>query len=197
MTDIASGRGGGRLAPVPSEADDPGLARVFDVFRKADRDVPVLYRTLGNAPAMLDAWTNLAWPLRHDAKSDRGLRELIVMRVAQLTDAPFEWLAHWEMAVKHGIAREQLTALGAWESSERYSDEQRAVLAMTDELTKDLEVSDATWERLTARFEPGEVVELLLTASFYSCVSRVLRALGLAEDVDPADPRLAALRNSG
>jgi AhpD family alkylhydroperoxidase len=146
---------------------------------------------------MLDAWTNLAWPLRHDAKSDRGLRELIVMRVAQLTDAPFEWLAHWEMAVKHGIAREQLTALGAWESSERYSDEQRAVLAMTDELTKDLEVSDATWERLTARFEPGEVVELLLTASFYSCVSRVLRALGLAEDVDPADPRLAALRNSG
>jgi AhpD family alkylhydroperoxidase len=197
VTDIASGRGGGRLAPVPSEADDPGLARVFDVFRKADRDVPVLYRTLGNAPAMLDAWTNLAWPLRHDAKSDRGLRELIVMRVAQLTDAPFEWLAHWEMAVKHGIAREQLTALGAWESSERYSDEQRAVLAMTDELTKDLEVSDATWERLTARFEPGEVVELLLTASFYSCVSRVLRALGLAEDVDPADPRLAALRNSG
>jgi len=195
--DIAQGRGGGRLAPVPEAADDPGLARVFDVFRDAGRDVPVLYRTLGNAPAMLDAWTNLAWPLRHDATSDRGLRELIVMRVAQLTDAPFEWLAHWEMAVKHGITTEQLTALGGWTSTELFTDEQRDILAMTDELTGDLQVTDATWGRLTARFDAGEVVELLLTASFYSCVSRVLRALALADDVDPDDPRLTALRSSG
>jgi len=197
VTDIASGRGGGRLAPVSSAADDPGLARVFDVFRNAGRDVPVLYRTLGNSPAMLDAWTNLAWPLRHDAKTDRGLRELVVMRVAQLTDAPFEWLAHWEMAVKHGVSTEQLTALADWAPSGLFSEEQRDVLAMTDELTRELQVSDATWERLTARFDPGEIVELLLTASFYSCVSRVLRALGLAEDVDQADPRLVALRASG
>ena len=59
---------------------------------------------------------------------------------------------------------------------------------MTDELTLDLEVGDATWAALADRYEPGELVELVLTAAFYSCVSRVLRTLRLP--VDPTDPRL-------
>jgi alkylhydroperoxidase family enzyme len=187
------GSSAGRLPPVPSDADDPALVGVFDVFRDAGRNVPVLYRTLANAPAMLQAWTGLAWPLRHEAKSDRGLRELLIMRVAQLTDASFEWLAHWDMAVKHGIREDQLAALSAWQNSDLFSDEQRYVLAMADELTTTLEVGEHTWERLATTFDAGELIELLLTVSFYSCVSRMLRALRLDVDVDPHDPRLASL----
>ena len=59
---------------------------------------------------------------------------------------------------------------------------------MTDELTVDLEVGEATWAALAERYEPGELVELVLTAAFYSCVSRALRTLRLP--VDPTDPRL-------
>jgi hypothetical protein len=44
---------------------------------------------------------------------------------------------------------------------------------------------------LAARYEPGEIIELVLTASYYSCVSRVLRTLRLP--VDETDPRLAML----
>ncbi len=167
---------------------------MFDVFRDAGREVPVLYRTLANAPAMLQAWTGLAWPLRHEATSDRGFRELLIMRVAQLTDASFEWLAHWDMAVKHGISEEHLAALSTWEHSELFSDEQQEVLALADELTRRLEVSEQTWARLATRFESRELIELLLTVSFYSCVSRMLRALRLDVDVDQTDPRLALLR---
>ena len=186
----------GRLPPVAGDTGDPELAAVFDVFRQAGRDVPLLYRTLGNAPAMLNAWTSLAWPLRQEAVSPRGLRELLIMRVAQLTSAPFEWVAHWDMAVKHGIAVEQLEDLGRWRDSTRFSTDERAALALADELTNVLEVSDETWTVLAGRFSEGELVELVLTISFYSCVSRVLRALQL-DVVDDADPRLAALTADG
>ena len=47
---------------------------------------------------------------------------------------------------------------------------------MTDELTVDLEVGEATWAALAERYEAGELVELVLTAAFYSCVSRALRS---------------------
>ena len=185
-----------RVAPVAADSSDPDLAAVFDVFRQAGRDVPLLYRTLGNAPAMLNAWTALAWPLRQDAVSPRGLRELLIMRVAQLTNAPYEWIAHWDMAVKHGISVEQLEDLWRWRESTRFSTDERAALALTDELTTDLDVTDATWTALAGCFSEGELVELVLTVGFYSCVSRVLRALHL-NVVDETDPRLAAFTADG
>ncbi|MBA3289540.1 MAG: carboxymuconolactone decarboxylase family protein [Acidimicrobiia bacterium] len=163
---------------------------MFDVFREGGHDVPALYRTLGNSPAMLRAWTGLAWPLRNDATTSRGLRELIIMRVAQLTGAAYEWLAHHDVAVRHGITTDQLTELAQWQRSGCFSDEERDVLAMTDEITDKLEVSDATWAVASARFSPGELVELTLTAAYYCCVSRVLRTLRMP--VDDGDARLAS-----
>jgi alkylhydroperoxidase family enzyme len=145
---------------------------------------------------MLNAWISFAWPLRQDAASPRGLRELTIMRVAQLTSASFEWIAHWDMALKHGISVEQLEELGRWRESTRFSTGEQAALDLTDQLTLELEVSDQTWTALTERFSDGELVELVLTISFYSCVSRVLRALQI-DAVDEADPRLAALNAVG
>ena len=186
----------GRLMPVPADSTDPDLAPVFDVFRDAGRDVPLLYRTLGNSPAMLRAWTGMAWPLRHDATSPRGLRELLIMRVAQLTMASFEWVSHWDMAVKHGITVEQLEQLNRWRDSDVFSADERAALAVADELTTGLEVADGTWAALADRFPPGELVELVLTVSFYACVSRALHALELNQ-VDDTDPRLGVLTAGG
>ena len=183
--------GAGRLPLVSADSDDPALAPIFDRFRQAGRDVPTLYRTLGNAPAMLNAWVGLAWPLRHDATTSRALRELIIMRVAQLTGASYEWVAHYPMAVQCWIATEQLADLRRWRESERFTDEQREVLALTDELTDDIDVCDETWTPLAARYDAGELVELVLTAAYYSCVSRTLRALRLP--VDPDDPALTSL----
>jgi alkylhydroperoxidase family enzyme len=184
------------VAPVPADSTDPELAPVFDVFREAGRDVPLLYRTLGNAPRMLNAWTGMAWPLRNDAESPRGLRELQIMRVAQLTTAAFEWLSHWDMAIKFGVTVEQLEQLAGWRESPLFSAEERAVLALTDELTTGLEVSDGTWADLAERFPAGQLVELVLTVSFYACVSRALHALQLNR-VDESDPRLAVLSAGG
>lgn len=181
-----------RLPLVPVDSDDPLVAEVFDAVRAVGWPVPTLYRALGNSPAMLRAWTAFAWPLRNDATTPRPLRELIIMRVAQLTDAPYEWLAHWDMAVEHGVAVEQLHDLGRWRESDAFSEHERAALAAADDLTLDLGLSDRTWSDLDARFQPAEIVELILTAAFYSCVSRVLCALQL--DYPAEDPRLAYLR---
>ena len=179
----------GRLPLVGADSDDPQLAAVFGRFRDSGHDVPALYRTLGNAPAMLNAWVGMAWPLRTEATTSRALRELIIMRVAQLTQTPYEWVAHRPMTLKCGITATQLDELKHWHDSDAFSEQERELLAMADELTVGLDVSDATWSALAARYEPGELVELVLTCTYYSCVSRTLRAFRLP--VDPDDPALA------
>jgi alkylhydroperoxidase family enzyme len=180
--------GAGRLPLVDGASSDPELAHVFDTFRNAGRDVPILYRTLGNSPAMLNAWVAMAWPLRHESVTSRALRELIIMRVAQLTRTSYEWVAHQPMALQCGISQEQLDHLGEWTASDVFDDEQREVLALTDAMTDGLDVPDTVWRPLADRYAPGELVELVLTAAYYSCVSRTLRALRMPVDGD--DPKL-------
>jgi AhpD family alkylhydroperoxidase len=166
-----------RVPLVPSDSDDPVLAPVFDVFRNAGREVPVLYRVLGNSPVLLKAWTDFAWPLRHEATTPRSLRELGILRVAQVTGADFEWRAHAEFALKVGVTQEQLDSMASWRSASCFSDDERAVLAFAEQLTNELHVDDATFAALADRWTPAEVVELTLTIAFYSCVSRVLNGL--------------------
>ncbi len=186
-----------RIPLVPEDSTDPVLAEVFDLFRGAGRPVPVLYRTLGNAPEMLKAWTAMAWPLRQRAQTDRGLRELIIMRLAQVTEASYEWQAHWPEAVRFGITEEQLGALAHWRSASAsvFSPVERAVLALTDEMTSGVEATGETVAALGEWFDPGAVVELVLTAAFYACVSRTLRTLGI-EAEHPDDPHLGVMRGS-
>jgi 4-carboxymuconolactone decarboxylase len=171
-----------RLPLVDPDATDPRLQAVFSLFANGDREVPELYRVLGNAPALLEAWTNFAWPLRHEASIPRGLRELAIVRVAQLTGASYEWRAHAPAALKFGVAQEILDGLDQWPTLDGLSDMQREILAFTDQLTVDLVVGDDTFAALADRWSPAELVELTLTVAFYSCVSRVLTALDITAE---------------
>jgi 4-carboxymuconolactone decarboxylase len=138
---------------------------------------PNLYRALGNAPALLDGWIDFFWRLRADCTTSRGLRELLILRVAQLTNAPYEWAAHYGMATAEGISDATLAELADWRSSEAFSPFERAALAMADELTDAGEVSDATWAELRPFVDDQAAVELVLTVAGYACVSRTLLAL--------------------
>jgi len=166
-----------RVPLVPQETHDAVLRPIFEVFTTSNRDVPDLYRALGNAPTLLKAWTDFAWPLRHEASTPRSLRELAILRVAQMTGADFEWKAHSAFALKNGVTQQQLDELDAWRVSTNFSDDERAMLAFTEQLTTNLAVDDETFAPLHERWSAAEIVELILTVSFYSCVSRVLNSL--------------------
>ncbi len=185
----------GRLDPIAIDHDDPRVRRIFDVFAEADREPPMLYRLLGNAPAMLEAWVGLAWPLRHGPTTSRGLRELLIMRVALLTEASYEWRAHWPAAIQAGVSPEQLVALGEWSASDLFSPAERAALRCTDEMIGSGAASAGAVEELRVHFDDSECVELILTPAFYSCVSHTLLSLGLeASDPGDGDEALAAYR---
>ncbi len=184
-----------RLDPVAADTDDPQLRRVFDVFTDAGREVPMLYRLLGNSPAMLEAWVGMAWPLRSEPATGRGLRELLIMRVAVLTRASFEWQAHWPAAIRAEVTPEQLAALGSWSTSDLFSAAEKAALRVTDEMIGNGAASAEAMEELRTHYGDGECVELVLTAAFYSCVSHTLLSLGVEADDAGDDEALAVYRS--
>ena len=146
-----------------------------------------LYRALANAPDMLDAWLVFAWSLRDDCVTPRVLRELMILRTASVMRAVYEWHQHDLMARRAGASTEQIDAVPAWQTSDCYSDRERAALMLTDAMLTG-HVNDDVHEELARHFSDQERVELVVTAGFYAMVPRVLDALRvpIEEETPPA-----------
>ena len=171
-----------RLPLVPTEPDDPVVREVFARFAEEGRAPIELYRVLAHSPKLLRAYSGLATALRYEAETPRALRELVILRTAQLTHSEYEWAHHRKMALGAGVPERQLAELERWDESDAFDERERAALRLAEE-AHEIEVTAETFAELRRVFSDGEAVELVLLATFYQAVARVLQALGI--EVEP------------
>ena len=152
---------------------------------------PNLYKALANHPQLVAAWTEFSKTLRHDTRTPRALRELVILRGAQLQRSEYEWAQHLPMARKAGVSEEQIASLASWWTSPRFDVREKAALALGEAVTQG-QVSDAVHAEAKRHFDDHDYVELALVAAFYAMVGRMLDAMGvqLEPDVRDYSPRL-------
>jgi 4-carboxymuconolactone decarboxylase len=172
-----------RLPLLGIEPADEITAAVFETFRQEGRDPIALYRVLAHSPPMLRAYAGLARGLRYDAATPRALRELMILRTAQLTGSDYEWAHHRAMAAANGVPDEKVYALAAWRSSTLFDGCERAALRCVEEI-HDVALSDEAFAELERELGAPATIELVLLAAFYEAVARLIQALGL--EVEPA-----------
>ena len=180
-----------RVPMGPGEPADPVLRAILEDMRRtrgASFTLPHLYRVIGLAPPMLRAWVDFAWPLRHQARSSRRLRELLILRQAQLTRTDYEWTHHVPLALEAGVTRAQIDALEGWSTSKLFGDEEQAVLRLAEEMAAG-PASAGCVEALQRHFGAAQAVEIVLTASFYVCVSRFLKSMDVTLEPGFEAPR--------
>jgi alkylhydroperoxidase family enzyme len=173
---------------VPSAQFEPVLKKRLEELW----GTPVnLYRALGNHPALTAAWTEFANAIRHDSKTPRALREVMILRTAQIAHSEYEWAHHLRMARKAEVSEAKIAALAGWRDSKEFDAKERAALALTEAVMA-CNVTDAVHAEVKRHFSDAEFVELSLTASFYAMVSRMLDAMRVEMDADVRDhaPRL-------
>lgn len=137
---------------------------------------PNLYRNLANHPKLVAAWTEFARSIRHESRTPRNLRELLILRGAQLMRSEYEWAQHLRMARKAGVTEAQIAALAGWRSSVEFDEREKAALALAEAVTTG-HVSDEVYDQALRHFDHQDYVELSLTAAFYSMVGRMLDAM--------------------
>jgi len=175
-----------RLPPLPPEPADEVTAEVFETFAREGRDPIVLYRVLAHSPLMLRAYAGLARGLRYEASTPRALRELMILRIAQLAGSEYEWAHHRAMAAASGVAEEKVVELARWRSSTLFDERERAALRCADEM-HEIALSDDGFGEVERLLGAPDTVELVLLAAFYEAVARVIQAFGL--EVEPAYAR--------
>jgi alkylhydroperoxidase family enzyme len=174
-----------RLPRVPDPPTDPVLQELFDETRRKGGDVINLHLTLGHAPAIAKARRAMATALRFEAATPRALRELAIVRTAQIVGGDYELNQHLPMALAAGLSPEQVGDVEGWRGSDRFDARQRAVLAYVDAMAgQGGEVDDATFAELARHFGPKEIVELTVTIANYYGTGLITRALRIEIEDD-------------
>jgi len=162
--------------PYLSRNDLPEADRsIWDDFVRVRGTEPGnIHRVVANSPNLLRRFVDLANELRNGTKLDARLRELALLTVGHLTGAHYEFVHHWNMALRLGVRREQLDQLANFESSGEFNPQERAVMRYAAEATREVKVSDSTFDALRAFLDNRRIMELAMNVAFYNAVARVI-----------------------
>jgi len=169
-------RGELRVPPVVPGVH-PELAAIEAAITAERGRVSLLYQVLLNSAPLADGWEKLLTAVRNRSSVPADLRELIILRVAACNRAPYEFAAHVPHARQAGVSDTTIEAMRAGAPVEAFAPRERAVLALADAMTRDVQVDAATMAPITAQYEPRTVVEIVATVAAYNMVSRFLEAL--------------------
>ena len=145
-----------------------------------------LYRALVNSPDAARSFSGLGRYIRFHSRLDPRLREMAILQVGYATRSPYEYSHHIKIGREFGVKDEDIRAIEA-ETKGQATDLPalaRAVLRAARELTAQPNLSDATFAELKKGLNNEQLVDLLLTISFYCCVVRLLAALQIDVEED-------------
>jgi len=174
------------MARVPLVQDDDEAARaggIFDTFKDEGRDPSDIFRALANVPGLMMAHRALPQALRDRESCPPALRELAVLRLAQLVGSAYEWSHHRPMALAAGVTADQAAALAAWRGSALFSPAERLVLTAA-EAVHEIAVTDELFGELEAALGRPGAMELIVVISQYEAVARIIQALGIEVEAD-------------
>ena len=141
--------------------------------------VSPLYQVLLHSPPLAHGWEQMLSAVRNRNSLPAGLRELIILRVAVLNDAPYEFEAHVPHALKAGVAQQTIDAMREQPLPAQLAltQAERSAIDYADAMTRAIAVPDALFARVRQHFEGQQLVDLTATVAAYNMVSRFLEAL--------------------
>ncbi|HEX6268241.1 MAG TPA: carboxymuconolactone decarboxylase family protein [Burkholderiales bacterium] len=163
-----------RVAPV-APGTRPELAGLEARIRGARGRLSPLYQVLLHSPQLAAGWEQLFTVIRQQSSVPPALRELVILRIAVLNGADYEFEAHVPHALQAGMTQEAIEGLRR--SSPVLQGVENLVLQYTDAMTRDLRVPDALFDELKKTFDDKTLVELTATVAGYNMVSRFLIAM--------------------
>jgi 4-carboxymuconolactone decarboxylase len=141
--------------------------------------ISLLYQVLLNSAPIAKGWEAMLTAVRNQTSVAASHRELMILRIAILNRASFEFEAHIPHALAAGVGQEKIDAVKLSTIAPCFDNDERLLLTLTDHMTRDVIVPELVMNEITKRFSTTEVVEIVATVSAYNMVSRFLVALNI------------------
>lgn len=166
-----------RIAPI-QEDEHPELAPAITRIREErGGQLLLLYQMLLHSPPVALGWLSLLTVIRQQCSLSARLRELVILRIAALNGADYEFVAHVPFALQAGFTDEAIDILQRGDLPDSLLPAERAALHYTDQMTRQVSVDDEVYSAVATALSEREIVELTATIAAYNMVSRFLVAL--------------------
>jgi alkylhydroperoxidase family enzyme len=157
--------------PFPSR--DPGRPRGLNVLG-----------TLALHPELARAFNTFNGHVLFATTLSERARELLVLRVAAVRDAEYEWAQHVVLAADAGLSPEDISRIAEGPGAAGWLPLDRAMVSAVDELLSDARVVDATWEVLAGELDAEQLMDLVFTVGAYDLLAMAFRSFGVELDAD-------------
>ena len=167
------------LAPLPVTNWDNSLAHIRDDMQGRPLNVHAL---MAHHPELLKAW----WNFRNYAVSggELGNRngELIILRVALLLKAWYEWGSHVERALSCGLTLEEIERVKQGWQAAGWKPAEAQLLKAVDELFAEHAISAETLAELSSHYTPRQVMDLIAIHGMYVTLGGMINTWSLELD---------------
>ena len=140
--------------------------------------------TLAHHPTLARAFHTFNGHILFGTTLSPRQRELLVLRVAAVREATYEWKQHVVLAADAGITPEEIEMVTEGPGAPGWSPIDRAMVSAVDELIRDAMVSDATWEVLAEELDVEQLMDLIFTVGAYDVLAMMFRSCGVPIDDD-------------
>jgi alkylhydroperoxidase family enzyme len=172
-----------RIAPLEPPYDE-AIAAVLASMMPPGVPPLRLFRTIAHNPRVLAKIR--ASNLLDRGSLERRHREIVILRTTARCGCEYEWGVHVSFFAERvglGAAEVAATVHGGAEHP-AWSEAERTLIRLVDELHDDSRISDALWADLLEHWSEAQLVELVVLAGFYHTISFVVNGLGVEREPD-------------
>ena len=110
-------------------------------------------------------------------------KELIKLRASQINGCAFCIDMHSKDARKLGMTEQRIYLLNAWKETSLYTEEEKVILAMTEEITLiQKHLSDATYNKAIELFDENYVAQIIMMITTINAWNRI----AIATEMQPS-----------
>lgn len=150
--------------------------------RVTGTEPPHVFTVLGRGRGLFWGWLHFAGQLMPFGSLPRRDSELVILRVAMLRECGYELEHHTRLARRAGLSRADVERVADGPDADGWSDRQRLLLRVADELVTTRDVSDITWAAVRNELSPRQALELVLLATHYDMLATTLHTLRVPPD---------------
>lgn len=141
-----------------------------------------IFRVLMQHPRLARAWSKFASYILSDQQTLAVReREILILRIGWLNQAPYEWEQHVRIAKAVGVTDDEIERIGKGPTA-GWNKNDAALIQAADDLFENSVVSDETWKALSDRYNTEQMMDVVFTVGQYNLVSWALNSLGVPLD---------------
>ena len=180
---------GARIPPLAPKDWTPEQRKRFDPNGTGQRAANVFVTFVRNPPA-----DRLRGPINQHVLNGTTLsvrqRETLLMRIGVLCRSEYEWAAHSRLGRRAGMMTDaDVARIIAGPDAGGGDPLETALLRATDELYRDVRVSDDTWAALAKGLDTKQLLDVLIAVGGYRSASMAINSAGVQLDANMADFR--------